>query len=82
MSNSNIAFGATAFILGIVGAVSSMGAKQITTYRVFTVNKVICTLITTVICGNEFGICTTGTVLHRTVFTLNSTNCVNVAPRN
>jgi hypothetical protein len=82
MRNSNIVLGTTAFVLGILGAVSSIGAKHIGLYRVWTVNKVICTLFTSVICGNTIGICTTGTVLHRTVFTLNSTNCITIAPRN
>jgi hypothetical protein len=81
MRNSNIILGVATFALGVVGAINSIGANRfVANARVWTVGKVVCTLFTTA-CGNRTGICTTTTTLHRTVFTINSTNCVKIHPR-
>jgi hypothetical protein len=77
MRNLNIVFVATAFILGIVGAITSIGANRfVANSRVWTINKVICTLFSTG-CHGGLSICTTGTAFHRTVFTINSP-CTNI----
>jgi hypothetical protein len=80
MRNSNIVLGAATFILGVAGAITSIGANRLEQARVWTVNKVVCTIFTTP-CLHTSGVCTTATNLHRTVFTLNSTTCKNIHPR-
>ncbi|PSL48207.1 hypothetical protein CLV51_1021071 [Chitinophaga niastensis] len=74
MINTRILLGATTFVLAIAGAISTMGSNRNINGRVLTVNKIVCTLIS-VNCGfnNLKPICTTGTALHRTVWTVNST---------
>jgi hypothetical protein len=81
MRNSNIILGAAAFVLGVAGAINSIGANRfVSDSRVLTANGFVCTLFTC-LCGSVWGICTTGTISHRTVYTINSTNCVNIHPR-
>jgi hypothetical protein len=79
MKHSRIPLGVATFVLGIVGAASTMGNnKFVANSKVFTINGT-CILFTTP-CRNTVGTCTTMTALHRTVYTQN-TNCINVHPR-
>ncbi|PSL28092.1 hypothetical protein CLV42_10811 [Chitinophaga ginsengisoli] len=80
MKNSSVIFGVSSLVLGVVGAISTMGHNKFTANaRIITkLHNLQCTLFTTT-CGNGTGVCTTLT--HRTVFTLNSLDCSKVHPK-
>jgi hypothetical protein len=75
MKHSRILLGATTFVLGIAGAISTMGSnKFVANSKVFT-TKGTCVLWTTA-CTTGNIKCTTGTAAHRTVYT-STTNCLH-----
>lgn len=76
MRNTRVLLGAATFVLAIAGAISTMGTSRNLAAKVFTVGQRVCTAFTTT-CNVGFAkTCTTGTALHRIVWTAAS-NCIN-----